>query len=81
MGFSGALNRLQSKHCPHKCVDAEVNEADAALIKAVQVLPANITACLSHLQPSFFSMASSPTREVYDVPIQARRPSLYTVSS
>lgn len=32
----------------HKCVDAEVNEVDAALIKAVQVFPANtnIKACL-----------------------------------
>lgn len=41
MGFSGTLNRLQSKHCPHKCVNAEVNGVDAAMIKAMQVLPVN----------------------------------------
>uniref|UniRef100_A0A3Q1EU61 Cas scaffold protein family member 4 n=1 Tax=Acanthochromis polyacanthus TaxID=80966 RepID=A0A3Q1EU61_9TELE len=51
MGFSGPLNRLQSKHCLHKCVNTQVTR-------------------LSCLQPSFFSMASSPKGEVYDVPSQ-----------
>lgn len=67
----------------HKCIYAEVNEVDAALIKAVQVFPVNpnITVCLSCLQPSFFSTMSSPNLEVYDVPAQARQTSPFTVSS
>lgn len=80
MGFSGTLNGPQSKHCPHKCIDVEVNGVYTALIKAVQVLPVNpnITACLSWLQPSFFSMVPI---QVYDVPSQARRAPVFTVSS
>jgi len=76
-------NRLQSEHCTHKCGDAEVNEVEAALIKAKLVLlvDPDVTAPLSRLQPSFFSMASRPSGEVYDVPSQARRASLFTVSS
>lgn len=82
MGCSSTLNRLQSKHCPHKCVDVEVNEVDVALIKAAMLtVNPNITACLSCLQPSFFNMVSIPKGEVYDVPSQARRASLFTVSS
>lgn len=81
MGFSSTLNSLQSKHCPHKCVDVEVSGVYAALIKEMQVFPVNlnITSCLFCLQPSF-SMVSHP-KEVYDVPSQARRTSLFTVSS
>lgn len=64
----------------HKCVD--VNEVDAALIKAAQVFPVkpDIKVCLFCLQPPFFNTTSSP-KTVYDVPTAARKMSLYAVSS
>lgn len=58
--LSGARNRLQSKNCPHKRVDAKVNEVDAALMNAVQMFPVNpnVTA------PSVSSAAINLQRDV-----------------
>lgn len=78
---NSTFNRLQSKHCPHKRVNACVSGGKVALIKAEQMLPVNssITAWLFCLQRSSFSTASSPNGKVYDVPNQPKRASLYNV--
>lgn len=63
--YNGVLRsspQLLSKHCPRKCVDAEVTGVDSALIKAVQVFAS---------QKQYYSLSV-----VYSLHPSAQRPVL-----
>ncbi|KAM9361640.1 cas scaffolding protein family member 4 [Symphorus nematophorus] len=83
-----AQNIYQIPSVPRPCSSPAYERMD--MIYKVPSMPLSaskspVPSALKHSpegpEPSFFSMASSPKGEVYDVPSQARRASLFTAST